>query len=182
MKQIQSVRVLIDRNVFEASIKNESKKVSTIYYFMKQNTKNILAGFGVATVAGAILFSQSAFAAQGIPTPSRRGIEYTAEKKLQNTILLETKDYATWKKTMDARGKNDITKIITEEKFAQFITLHDLIRQKKYTEADTLRKTLGLPKRDDKILGIKMNGKTIHANGKGLEKKERKSTPNPIQN
>lgn len=135
---------------------------------MKRNTKNILAGFGMATVAGVVLFSQSAFAYQGNPTSSRRGSNYTTERHTQIEKALETNDYTAWKKLMsETKNKRHVTEVITESNFAKFAEAHRLAEAGKITEANAIRKELGLHTSDQKPLGMERNKMK---NGKGMNR------------
>ena len=57
---------------------------------------------------------------------------------------IENNDYEAWKSLMEEKGKGKITEIITEENFAKFVEMHQLMQEGKYEEAKELRKELGL--------------------------------------
>jgi hypothetical protein len=79
---------------------------------MRRNTKNILAGMGVATVAGVIMLSQAAFAAQTTTQEQRahNGNRPVIEKSLKTTKHITVKKPKTPKNKIGKKAVTTTTK------------------------------------------------------------------------
>lgn len=105
---------------------------------MKKTTLGLGA---LALVLGVTAISAgSALAYRGDPTV--KGPNYSTERHTAMLKAFENKDYTAWKNLMQNRGM--ATKVITEANFAKFVEAHNLALQGKTTEAQKIRRELGL--------------------------------------
>lgn len=88
-------------------------------------------------IAGA---SATALAYRGDMTV--KGPNYTEERHEAMEKAFENKDYNAWKNLM--QGKGNVTRVVTEENFAKFAEVHELMEEGKTAEAQKLRQELGL--------------------------------------
>jgi len=106
------------------------------------NTKKMLLSASAVVAAGvvAVVAAHSVLAYQGDPT--KKGPNYTAERHEAMEQAFEKKDYNAWVQLMQGRGR--MTSVVTEANFPKFAEAHELAEQGKYSEADAIRKELGL--------------------------------------
>lgn len=71
-----------------------------------------------------------------------KGPNYTPERHEAMEKAFENKDYDAWKNLM--QGKGNVTRVITEENFAKFAEVHELMEEGKTAEAQKVRQELGL--------------------------------------
>ena len=105
-------------------------------------TKNILITAFSLVIAG-VIFSLTAsqiLAYQGDYT--KKGPNCTDEQHALIEKAFEKNDYEAWKKLMQGKGR--VTQVINKDNFAKFAKAYRLAEQGKYTEADSIRKELGL--------------------------------------
>jgi hypothetical protein len=91
-------------------------------------------------IAGAIAISQGALAYRG--NSDQTGPNYSPERHAEMQKAFENKDYNTWKELMNGRGR--VTQVVNEQNFPRFAEMHKLMLEKKYDEANQIRKELGL--------------------------------------
>jgi hypothetical protein len=91
-------------------------------------------------IAGAIAISQGALAYRG--NPDQIGSNYSPERHAEMQKAFENKDYNSWKSLMNGRGR--VTQVVNEQNFPRFAEMHKLMLEKKYDEANQIRKELGL--------------------------------------
>ena len=74
---------------------------------------------------------------------SAQGRQIDPAKQQAIQQALDNKDYSAWK---TAVGDNKLTQTITQDNFAQYLQMQDLIKQgqDKFTQAQAIAKTLGL--------------------------------------
>ncbi|MHB0977841.1 MAG: hypothetical protein ACYC1K_00295 [Minisyncoccota bacterium] len=105
---------------------------------MKKTTIGLtLATFVIGLTA---ISASTAMAYRG--DPAVKGPNYSAERHTAMTKAFETKDYTTWKKLMENRGR--VTQIVTEANFSKFTEANNLALQGKTAEAQKARQELGL--------------------------------------
>jgi len=134
---------------------------------MKRNNM-ILGSLGLVAMGLAIV-GASAYAYQGDPT--KQGPNYTPERHEVMTQAFENKDYNAWKAQMGDRGA---TRRVTEENFARFAEMRQLMLDGKTTEANAIRAELGLGQgngrgmgNSDGQRGQNRGGNFVDANGDG---------------
>ena len=103
--------------------------------------KNKTLGLGaLALTLGIVGVSAgTALAYRGDPTV--KGPNYSAERHEAMEKAFENKDYEAWKNLMQGKGR--VSEIVTEENFAKFAEVHELMEQGKTDEAKKLRQELG---------------------------------------
>jgi len=99
-----------------------------------------LGAIAVLGIAGAIAVSQGALAYRG--NPDQTGPNYSPERHAEMQKAFENKDYNAWKSLMNGRGR--VTQVVNEQNFLRFAEMHKLMLEKKYDEANEIRKELGL--------------------------------------
>lgn len=104
------------------------------------NKKLIALGSAVLTLSGLTLFPKQALAYRG--DPSVQGPNYSEERHAKMITAFENKDYNSWKKLMEGRGR--VTQVINEQNFNRFAEAHKLALEGKKDEANQIRKELGL--------------------------------------
>ncbi len=105
---------------------------------MKKTTIGLtLATFVIGLTA---ISASTAMAYRG--DPAVKGPNYSAERHTAMTKAFEAKDYTTWKKLMENRGR--VTQVVTEANFSKFTEAHNLALQGKMIEAQKIRQELGL--------------------------------------
>lgn len=72
----------------------------------------------------------------------QKGPNHTAEREAQITQAINSGNYQAWKALMNNRGR--VTEIITKDNFSKFAEAWKLAKAGKITEANTIRKELGL--------------------------------------
>lgn len=101
--------------------------------------KGITAGVLGLVALGAVAIVASAYAYQGDPT--KFGPNYTPERHEAMQTAFEKNDYAAWKAQMGNRGAANK---VTEQNFARFAEMRNLMLEGKTTDADAIRAELGL--------------------------------------
>ncbi len=101
--------------------------------------KNVVAGvIGLAVLSGAV-FVSGVFASQ--ERVGQFGPNYTPERHAQMQAAFASNDYNAWKNIMGNRGA---TRVVTQENFAKFTEMHNLMIAGKTEEANKIRQELGL--------------------------------------
>lgn len=90
-------------------------------------------------VVGVTAYGVSAYASQG--RTGQFGSNYTPERHALMMKAFEGNDYTTWKSQMGNRGA---TRVVTEQNFARFTQMHNLMLEGKINEANAIRSELGL--------------------------------------
>lgn len=103
------------------------------------NKKTLGLG-ALALFLGVAGVSATALAYRGDATV--KGPNYTEERHEAMEKAFENKDYNAWKNLM--QGKGNVTRVVTEENFAKFAEVHELMEEGKTAEAQKLRQELGL--------------------------------------
>ncbi len=134
--------------------------------------KGIVLGVLGLAVAGAAAYSVSAFAAEG--RIGQFGPNYTPERHAQMQQAFDSNNYAAWKEQMGNRGA---TRVVTEQNFARFTQMHQLMLEGKTDEANKIRTELGLGQGAGRGQGMKASnqgqrgqnrgGNFVDANGDG---------------
>lgn len=108
--------------------------------------KNIIA-FSTLAVVGALsliaINSVSAYRGDS----SLKGPNYTTERHEAMEKAFANNDYTAWKNLMGDNGGR-VVQIINKDNFARFVEAHNLAEQGKITEANKIRKDLGLGVKD----------------------------------
>jgi hypothetical protein len=112
----------------------------------------ILGVLGLA-VMGVTAYGVSAFASQG-GMMGQFGPNYTPERHTKMQAAFDNNDYASWKSQMGDRGA---ARVVTEQNFARFTQMHNLMLEGKTDEANKIRTELGLGQGGGRGQG-KMNG------------------------
>lgn len=73
---------------------------------------------------------------------TKQGPNCTEERHTAMETAINNNDYESWKKLMQGKGR--VTQIINESNFSKFAEAYKLAKEGKYTEADAVRKELGL--------------------------------------
>lgn len=102
--------------------------------------KSIVVGVLSLAVIGSALFASGVFASQERMN-GQFGPNYSPERHAQMTEAFAKNDYAAWKNLMGDRGA---AKVVTQENFAKFTQMHNLMLEGKTDEANKLRAELGL--------------------------------------
>lgn len=114
--------------------------------------KGMVLGILGLAVAGVTAYGVSAYASQG--RVGQFGPNYTPERHEQMLKAFESNDYAAWKNQMGNRGA---TRVVTEQNFARFTQMHNLMLEGKTDEANAIRTELGLGQGGGRGQGM-MNG------------------------
>ena len=123
---------------------------------MKKRTLGLEA---LALTLGVIGVSAgTALAYQGDPTI--KGPHYSVERHEAMEKAFENKDYDAWKEALPAQAKSMMGQAITEENFAKFSEMHELMEQGKTAEAQQIRQELGLGLHNGSQKG--MGGANMH--------------------
>lgn len=101
--------------------------------------KGIILGVLGLAIVGLGAYGMSAFAAQG--RIGQFGPNYTPERHQQMLKAFENNDYSAWKNQMGNRGA---ARVVTEQNFARFTQMHNLMLEGKVDEANKIRTELGL--------------------------------------
>lgn len=101
--------------------------------------KGILFGVMGLTALGIAAYGTGVFASQG--ENFKFGPNYSPERHETMTKAFENRDYASWKTQMGNRGPG---RVVTEQNFARFAQMHELMLQGKNEEANEIRRELGL--------------------------------------
>ncbi len=88
-----------------------------------------------------------------------KGPNYSPVRHEAMTKAFASKDYESWKKLMDGKGR--VSQIVTKDNFAKFAEMHNLMQQGKVTEAQKIRQELGLGLHDGSGSGKGM-GRGMH--------------------
>lgn len=91
-------------------------------------------------ILGAVAVSQGALAYRG--NPDQTGPNYSPERHAEMQKAFENNNYNAWKEQMNGRGR--VTQVVNEQNFSRFAEMHKLMLDKKYDEANQIRKELGL--------------------------------------
>lgn len=102
--------------------------------------KAILLTVPALLLSGLILYTTQARAYRGDPTV--KGPNYSEERHEAMQEAFANNDYNAWKEQMAGRGR--VTQVITEQNFAKFAEMHQLMLQGKTDEANQIRTELGL--------------------------------------
>ncbi len=124
------------------------------------NKKNIILGTSALALLGAAVIATGVYAYQGDAT--KTGPNYTPERHATMLKAFENKDYAAWKAQMGDRGA---VRQVTEQNFARFAEMHQLMLDGKTTEAAAIRAELGLGQG-----GGNGQGRGMHAGQRGQNK------------
>jgi hypothetical protein len=122
--------------------------------------KKIIGGGAIlGALALTLALSAGASATTTATTAQKFGPNYTPERHTAMTAAFESKDYAAWKKLMEAntRGGKRVLQVVTEQNFAKFSEMHQLMQDGKITEANAIRQELGLGQKNGQGQG-KGNG------------------------
>ncbi len=132
------------------------------------NKGTILGALGLAVI-GAGAYGMNAFASQS--RTGQFGPNYTPERHAQMQAAFDSKDYASWKNQMGNRGA---TRVVTEQNFARFTQMHQLMLEGKTDEANAIRAELGLGQgagrgqgQNAGQRGRNLGGNFVDANGDG---------------
>lgn len=106
------------------------------------NAKKISLIVGVAGTIATIGLINAGYASAYQGDYTKKGPNYSEQRHEAMEKAFEENDYAAWKEMMQGRGR--VTQLVTEENFATFAQAHQLAKEGKITEADALRKELGL--------------------------------------
>jgi len=87
---------------------------------------------------------------------TQKGPNYTVEREAQITQAMNSLNYEAWKTLMNNRGR--VTDVITKDNFGKFAESWKLAKAGKTTEADAIRKDLGLRTSDQNRVGGCMGG------------------------
>lgn len=101
--------------------------------------KNITIGVLGLVLLGSVAAASGVFASNTQRGPM--GINYTPKRHEQMTAAFANNDYAAWKKLMAGKGA---TRVVTQENFARFTEMHNLMLAGKTDEANAIRQELGL--------------------------------------
>ncbi len=96
-----------------------------------------------------LLTANSVLAYQGDYT--KKGPNYSEQRHEAIEKAFESNDYAKWKEMMQGKGK--VTQVINEQNFSKFAEAHKLAEEGKYSEANAIRKELGLRTSDEEKNG-----------------------------
>ena len=105
----------------------------------------------MAIVAMTVATTGAAFAHQG--DPDVEGPSHSPERHAEMTQAFESKDYETWAKLMEDKGR--VTQIINADNFEQLAEAHMLAKEGKFEEAKAIRAELGLGLKDGSGQGSK---------------------------
>lgn len=103
-------------------------------------SKTVKYGVLAIVLGAAALSAGTALAYKGDPTV--QGPNYTAARHTAMETAFENGDYAAWKTLMN--GKGQVTKVVTQENFAQFAKAHELAEAGDAKGAAEIRSALGL--------------------------------------
>lgn len=132
------------------------------------NKKTIMLGALGLLGLGAVALTAGTYAYQG--DPAKFGPNYTPERHEAMQKAFESKDYAAWKAQMGERGA---ARKVTEQNFARFSEMHQLMLEGKTAEANVIRAELGLGQGRGQGRGTGDNrgqnrgGNFVDANGDG---------------
>lgn len=133
------------------------------------NKKNMTLGAIGLALLGAVAITAGTYAYQG--DPNKQGPNYTPERHAVMLKAFENKDYAAWKAQMGNRG---ITSRVTEQNFARFAEMRQLMLDGKTAEAQAIRTELGLGQGNGQGNGMhsgergqNRSGNFVDANGDG---------------
>lgn len=73
---------------------------------------------------------------------TQKGPNYTVEREAQVTEAMNSGNYDAWKSLMNSRGR--VSEVITKDNFGKFTEAWKLAKAGKTTEANAIRKDLGL--------------------------------------
>ncbi len=73
---------------------------------------------------------------------SIKGPNYTTERHDAMEKALESKDFFSWQKLMEGKGR--VTQVVNKDNFDKFSEMHELMEEGKTTEAQKIREELGL--------------------------------------
>ena len=127
-----------------------------------------LGAMGLALL-GAVVVTAGTYAYQG--DPNKQGPNYTPERHETMLKAFENKDYAAWKAQMGDRGA---ARTVTEQNFARFTEMRQLMLDGKTAEAQAIRAELGLGQGNGQGKGMhagqrgqNRSGNFVDANGDG---------------
>ncbi len=86
-----------------------------------------------------------------------KGPNYSSARHEAMTKAFASKDYESWKKLMDGKGR--ASQVVTKDNFAKFAEMHNLMQQGKVVEAQKIRQELGLGFHDGSGRGM---GRGMH--------------------
>jgi hypothetical protein len=99
-----------------------------------------MGAVAAAGIAGALALSQGALAYRG--NPDQTGPNYSPERHEQMQKAFDGNDFNAWKEQMNGRGR--VSQVVNEQNFSRFVEMRKLMLEKKYDEANQIRKELGL--------------------------------------
>lgn len=99
-----------------------------------------LAGASLLALGAIILLPSLTQAYRG--DMSVKGPNYTVERHEAMEKAFDNNDFTAWQKLMEGHGR--VTQVVNKDNFAKFAQIHKLTEAGKITEAETLRKELGL--------------------------------------
>ncbi len=73
---------------------------------------------------------------------SVKGPSYTTERHEAMEKAFDDKDFSSWQKLMEGRGR--VTQVVNKDNFIKFSEIHKLIEEENTTEAQKIREELGL--------------------------------------
>ena len=104
--------------------------------------KSIAFGALGLVVIGSAVFASSVFASQGRAMGvGKFGPNHSPERHAQMTEAFANGDYSSWKNLMNGRGA---ARVVTQENFAKFSEMHNLMLAGKTDDANEIRQELGL--------------------------------------
>lgn len=127
---------------------------------MKTSNKTLL---GAVALVAIILSGAYSFSSAYRGDYTKKGPNYTEEKHQAMEKAFENNDYNAWKEQMGGRGR--VSEVVNEDNFSKFAEAHKLAENKKYVEADAIRKDLGLRTRDGERAGAGYGNKNGHKRG-----------------
>jgi len=99
-----------------------------------------MGAVAAAGIAGAVALSQGALAYRG--NPNQTGPNYNPERHEQMQKAFDNNDFNAWKEQMNGRGR--MSQVVNEQNFSRFVEMRKLMLEKKYDEANQIRKEIGL--------------------------------------
>lgn len=101
---------------------------------------SIVLGVLGLVMLGSAVFASSVFASRE-RVAGQFGPNYSPERHAQMNEAFANGDYNAWKDLMGDRGA---ARVVTQENFAQFTQMHNLMLQGKTDEANKIRQEIGL--------------------------------------
>ncbi len=114
-----------------------------------KNKYIVMGAVAAAGIAGAAVLSQGALAYRG--NPDQTGPNYSPERHEQMQKAFDSNDFNAWKEQMNGRGR--VSQVINEQNFSRFVEMRKLMLEKKYDQANQIRKELGLGQGNSQGMG-----------------------------